>query len=285
MKWQRWLLALIYVPAYVALDWISYIQPVLKLGITPWSPQTGLTVAFLLWNGPRWAVFTAIAAFLAEMLVRDGPAGVAWLVLASVWIAASYALFCAVLGLSVVRNATQALAPAVRFLLAVIIAAMFAAFGYVGTFVLAHSLPLSSIGGSFVRYWIGDVNGILMLAPLLLALPQARSALSALRANWPQAAAQVSVLVLFIWLLFGLDDSDPPALLLSGVRAHDLDRGYVGRLRGIARCAHYPGRHSRGHERCADRRAADRSADPHGNPDVDRTAAGSGGSRTRTSAQ
>ncbi len=35
---RSWWLALLYVPAYVALDWISYIQPVLKLGITPWSP-------------------------------------------------------------------------------------------------------------------------------------------------------------------------------------------------------------------------------------------------------
>ncbi len=182
MTTQRWLLALLYVPAYIALDWISYIQPVLKLGITPWSPQTGLTVAFLLWNGPRWAVFTALAAFLAEMLVRGGPAGLPWLALASVWIAATYALLCAALGLPVVRDAMQALAPAVRFLGAVILAAMFAAVGYVGAFVLARSLPLPSIAGSFVRYWIGDVNGILMLTPVLLAFPQARSALRALRA-------------------------------------------------------------------------------------------------------
>ncbi len=205
---QRWLLALLYVPTYVALDWISYIQPVLKLGITPWSPQTGLTVAFLLWNGPRWAVFTAVAAFLAEMLVRGGPAGLPWLALASVWIAATYAGLCATLGLPLLRNAMQALAPAVRFLGAVIFAAMLAAVGYVGAFALAHSLPVPSIADSIVRYWIGDVNGILMLAPLLLALPQARSALRVLRASWLQAAAQIAVLVLFVWLLFGLDASD-----------------------------------------------------------------------------
>src|SRR5690606_39759764 len=88
---SRCIHSVLYVVAYVAFDWISYVQPVLKLGITPWSPQTGLTVAFLFWAGPRWAPCTALAAFLAEVLVRDAPGG--WLphALASLWIAASSA--------------------------------------------------------------------------------------------------------------------------------------------------------------------------------------------------
>jgi two-component system sensor kinase FixL len=207
--WQRpWILALLYIPTYVALDWISYIQPVLKLGITPWSPQTGLTVAFLLWNGPRWAPATAVAAFLAELLVRGGPAGWMWLVLVSLWIAATYAGFAWLVGWRVVRDAMQGLAPAVRFIAAAILAGMIAALGYVATFVLADSLPLSSAAGSVLRYWAGDINGILMLAPLLLALPQVPAALRLLRASWPQATAQMAVVVLFVWVLFGLDASD-----------------------------------------------------------------------------
>jgi two-component system, LuxR family, sensor kinase FixL len=203
---RSWWLGLLYVPAYVALDWISYIQPVLKLGITPWSPQTGLTVAFLIWKGPRWGVCTAIAALLAELLVRDAPAGVPWLMLASVWIAASYAALAAVLGRNALRDVMQGVVPAVRFTCAALLAAMIAGIGYVGTFVLAHSLPLSSAAGSVVRYWVGDVNATLMIAPLLLALPQLRSALRALRTSWAAATAQVVVLASFVWLLFGVDD-------------------------------------------------------------------------------
>lgn len=203
---HSWWLVLLYVPAYVALDWISYIQPVLKLGITPWSPQTGLTVAFLIWKGPRWAISTAIAAFLAELLVRGAPAGLLWLTLASVWIAASYAGLAALLGRGALRDVMQGVAPAVRFTCAAILAAMVAAIGYVGTFVLSGSLPLSSAAGSVARYWVGDVNATLMIAPLLLVLPQARSALRQLRASWPAAAAQVAVLALFVILLFGVDD-------------------------------------------------------------------------------
>lgn len=205
---QRWILALLYVPAYVALDWISYIQPVLKLGITPWSPQTGLTVAFLLWNGPRWAVCTAIAAFLAELLVRGAPAGLPWLALASLSIAVCYATLAATLGRHLLQDAMQGLAPAVRFVCMVILVALFAAAGYVGTFVLAHSLPIRSAASSVARYGIGDVNGVLMLAPLLLAVPQMKAAIRMLRASWPLAVTQGALLALFVWLLFGLDASD-----------------------------------------------------------------------------
>lgn len=204
----RWVLAALYVPAYIALDWISYVQPVLKLGITPWSPQTGLTVAFLLWVGPRWAVCTAIAAFLSELLVRGGPAAWPWLALASVWVAASYAALATAINWRALLDAMHGLAPAVRFIGAAILAALLAAAGYVGAFVLTQSLPLSSAADSVIRYAVGDVTGILMIAPLLLVLPQARPALRALRTSWPLAAAQIAVLILFVWLLFGLDASD-----------------------------------------------------------------------------
>ena len=55
----------VYLLAYVALDWLSYVQPILKLGITPWNPQAGLTVALLLVRGPVWGVVAAAARPLA----------------------------------------------------------------------------------------------------------------------------------------------------------------------------------------------------------------------------
>jgi len=42
-----------YLVGYVALDALSFVQPLLKLGITPWNPQAGLTVAFLVFRGWR----------------------------------------------------------------------------------------------------------------------------------------------------------------------------------------------------------------------------------------
>lgn len=203
---SRWIIAVLYVPAYVASDWISYVQPVLKLGITPWSPQTGLTVAFLFWMGPRWAPCTALAAFLAEVLVRDAPAGWAPHALASLWIAASYAALVLMRGTGQGRDVPLALAPAVRFLLASVGAALVAAIGYVGCFLLTHTLPWDAAMSSLARYWIGDVNGILMLAPLLLALPRWSEGLRAVASGWGVALVQTTIVVVFVWLLFGIGD-------------------------------------------------------------------------------
>ena len=205
---SRWIVSLLYVVAYVAFDGISYVQPVLKLGITPWSPQTGLTVAYLLWLGPRWAPFTAVAAFLAEVLVRGAPAGWAPHALASVWIAGSYAAFAALRGRELAQAALEALAPALRFLSAAVVAPLVASVGYVGCFLLTGTLPLDAAVSSLVRYWIGDMNGILILTLLLLALPRARDALRALRSGWTVALAQTAVVVLSVWLLFGLEVVD-----------------------------------------------------------------------------
>ena len=204
----RWILSVLYVAAYVAFDAITYVQPVLKLGITPWSPQTALTVAYLFLLGPRWAPFTALAAFLAELLVRDAPAGLVPHALASMWIAGSYAAFAALRGPALLREALVALVPAVRFLAAAVTVALVAAVGYVGCFLLTQALPLEAALSSLLRYWIGDVNGILMLAPLLLALPRTAEVMPALREGWSVALAQALVVVLSIWLLFGLEVSD-----------------------------------------------------------------------------
>src|SRR5690606_17480272 len=210
---SRYIHSVLYVVGYVAFDWITYVQPVLKLGITPWSPQAGLTVAYLFWLGPRWAPFTALAAFLSELLVRDAPAGWVPHALASLWIAGSYAALAALRGPALAREALETLASAVRFLVAAITAALVAAVGYVGCFLLTETLPVSAALSSLLRYWIGDVNGILMLAPLLLVLPRIRDAWRTLREGWSVALTQSLVVAMFVWLLFGLDVTEEQRIL------------------------------------------------------------------------
>src|SRR5580692_6664363 len=88
---RYWLLGIGYVGAYVALDALSFVQPLLKLGITPWNPDAGLTLAFLLFRGWRQAPWSFVAALLAELLVRDSPAPILALIFSSVIIACGYA--------------------------------------------------------------------------------------------------------------------------------------------------------------------------------------------------
>lgn len=198
----RWLFSGLYVLAYLALDWVSYAQPVLKLGVSPWSPQTGLMVAYLLWLGPRWVPVAVVAEFTAAWLFRDASSQWAPHALASVWVAGTYAGFAALGGAGLMQRALQTLGSAMRMLLATAVAALVSAAGYVGSFMLLDELALSAASNGLVRYWIGQVNGVVMLVPLLMLLPLLPVARRALRDDWWRAALQALVLGLCIWVLF-----------------------------------------------------------------------------------
>src|SRR5262245_20425035 len=94
---RRVVMALVYVGLYVLVDWLSYVRPVLNIGVTPWNPEVGLTLAFLLRVGPRWAVFTALAAVLSELFVHASHASLAATIAASVWIGIGYGTMAALL--------------------------------------------------------------------------------------------------------------------------------------------------------------------------------------------
>lgn len=192
----------LYVVAYVGLEWLAHVQPVLAFDLTPWNPQAGLTVAYLIWAGWRWAPITAVAAFLAEWLVRDLPSGWAVHALAAAWIAASYAAFAAAQHLFPMRLVLDSLGAAVRFLLAAAFAVLVAAFGYEACFALAEGASWSSLVRATTSYWISDMNGVLLLATLLLALPRVPEAGRALRAGAGEAFAQALLVVLLMWLQF-----------------------------------------------------------------------------------
>ena len=66
-------LVAIYLVGYVALDWLSYIQPFAPFGITPWNPPTGLSFVLILLFGQRFLPWLFVAPFLANVLVRHLP--------------------------------------------------------------------------------------------------------------------------------------------------------------------------------------------------------------------
>ena len=64
----------IYVLAYVLLDWVSYINPVLPFAITAWNPPPGLSLALLIIRGPKYAPALFLASLTADFVVRQGSA-------------------------------------------------------------------------------------------------------------------------------------------------------------------------------------------------------------------
>ncbi|MES1263830.1 MAG: MASE1 domain-containing protein, partial [Peristeroidobacter soli] len=197
-----------YLVLYVVLEWLSFIQPVLKLGITPWNPNTGLMLAFLLVYGPRWAPVTALGVLAAEVLIRGTPAG--WLVLicASAAIACGYAALATLLRRWGVPKLIESTAGAARLVVAVAVTTLVVATSYVLLFMAAGALPVEAVGGSIARYWVGDFNGILTFTPLLLLVGRWRELRQVLRNRLGLIALQFAAVALTMWLIFGLAPND-----------------------------------------------------------------------------
>lgn len=197
-----------YLVLYVLLDWLSYVQPVLKLGITPWNPQAGLTLAFLLLYGPRGISLTASAALLAEVIVR-GNSGFSPAVLGgSLWIAIGYGALAAVLKKQKLDQPIRTPSHAVRIAAAAVVGTAVVAAGYVLIFTAAGSLPWSAAVGNVVRYSVGDVNGILTLTPLLLYAREWRSGTAALKGRGWEVFGQCASILLSLWVVLGVSATD-----------------------------------------------------------------------------
>jgi two-component system sensor kinase FixL len=195
-------LGLAYVLGYVALDALSYVQPLLKLGITPWNPDAGLTVAFLLLRGWRQSPWTAVAALSAEIWVRGAPAPWVALICASIIIGAGYGSLALALAYRRLDHLLASCRAALEFSAGAALTALAVSGGYAATFVAAGVLPATSAVDAIERNWVGDLNGILTLTPLLLAAPLALRALPALRGQRLLIASQGASLALLMLLLF-----------------------------------------------------------------------------------
>ena len=200
--WQSGLLGIAYVVAYVVLDAQSYVQPLLKLGITPWNPDAGLTVAFLLIRGWRQTPWAAVAALSAEIWVRGAPAPWLGLICASMIIGAGYGGLAFVLARRRLDHLLASRRAALEFSAGAALTALAVAAGYAATFVAAGALPASSALDAIARNWVGDLNGILTLTPLLLAAPLTLRVRPLLREHGLLIASQAGTLAVFMLLLF-----------------------------------------------------------------------------------
>jgi PAS domain S-box-containing protein len=198
----------LYVLFYVLLDWLSFVQPVLKLGITPWSPQTGLTLAFLLLLGPRWASATALAALLAEVIIR-GRSPVSLLAISlSVWIAVGYGFLATLLRRWNLAAPVRTSRAGVGLAAASLCVSLVVAVGYVLLVIAAGDLPRAQTISSIVRYWIGDLNGILTVTTLLMSARSWREGVRLSRERIWEVLAQCAAIGLTLWIIFGLTATD-----------------------------------------------------------------------------
>ena len=160
-----WLVTL-YLVAHVGLDAVSYVQPVLKLGITPLSPQTGLVLAFLYASrGNFWWV--AAAFLVSEIIIRGIPMHVWILPLQAVSITVVYQFAAWLLRTRVPMDGVATLSGTLKFIATAAATAITAGTVSIGLYTLASLIPSEQFSSALARFWVGDLNGILLLTPLL----------------------------------------------------------------------------------------------------------------------
>lgn len=203
------LLAATFLAGYVALDWVSYLYPISPLGITPWNPAAGLTFVLLWRRGMRAIVLAALATVVSDLVIRGTPTSLAALSAGSLWIAVIYALAVHTLNRLKVDSHLQGLRDVIWFTAVVGPATLIAAVGYVSAFVVSETLSTPEWLASVLRFWIGDLNGILVTAPALLVWHwqgPVRSALHS-RTLWLVLLQALSI-VAALYVTFGLPMTD-----------------------------------------------------------------------------
>jgi two-component system, LuxR family, sensor kinase FixL len=190
-------LLVVFVGAYIALDWVSHVDPLGPLGITPWNPSPGLALFLLLRYGLRHAPWLFAAAFLSQILVGSGAAP--WPVLAgtAALIAIGYTAIAALLvrrlafsrDLATLRDVTL-------FVTTTVLGTLLIALLCVSLFAASGAIPGDIFTRSVAHFWIGDMIGVIVTTPVLLVATRPRLPVP--------AVSRMEVLVQFVAIVAAL---------------------------------------------------------------------------------
>ncbi|MBI2383330.1 MAG: MASE1 domain-containing protein [Gammaproteobacteria bacterium] len=195
----------LYLPAYVFLDWVSYVHPVLPLGITPWNPPPGLSIFLLLRAGVRYWPALFVAAVAADVVVRGAPGQFPALLAAAGIITAPYTLATLILLRAArIRPSLDTARDLGLFLVVIVPTTLAVAALYVGLHTLAGMVPARDFAANAFRYWVGDLNGILVLVPALMAhaAPASWRRAAFSRRMLLECAAQLLGIAVALWAVF-----------------------------------------------------------------------------------
>jgi len=198
-----WEIGLAYLASYVLLDWVSFVQPVASLGITPWNPPPGLSFALILLFGIEFLPWLFIAPLIADVVVRQLPLPI-WTELVTVFvIGVGYGIGAWILTQSRLRfDVTLRVKRDLVCLIAVAaVAAAIVGLSYVSIVVAFGQLEAAQFVRAVMRYWIGDMIGIAVVTPVLLVLFTRRrpSVFS-----W-ELLGPLALLAAALWLVVGVE--------------------------------------------------------------------------------
>jgi two-component system, LuxR family, sensor kinase FixL len=202
--------SLVFAPCYIALDWASYIDPVGPFNITPWNPQHGLAITWLLLGGLQYTPAVLITEVIAEAVVRNLPGGYFIAALTSVTLTGGFVAIAWLLRMLLPDPGLRSTRHLTLFVTVVTAGTAISGLAFVGLLRGGDLLGATSVSEALIRFWIGDAVGILITAPLLLAVVDAeRRADLLLLAHRPETLLQIATLVGTVWLTFFGLGGDP----------------------------------------------------------------------------
>jgi len=168
LTWARLGRAGAFCIAYIALDWMSFIDALHRLNITPWSPAPALGILFLLRGGPGRAAYLLVVLVASDLIVRNPSSPPAITIVLNGLLAACY------LGMAQLlkRFTTEEGMFSDRVGLAkwssiIVLGSLANSVLFVSGLVVAGLLPSPGWPAAVMRFWVGDAVGILITLPLL----------------------------------------------------------------------------------------------------------------------
>jgi len=201
---RRMLIGCLYLAAYIALDDISFVKPYRDLGITPWNPPPGLSVAIVFLGGRFYAPFVLLAPALADIVVRGSALGLSLELALSVVSGGVYLM--AAIALQEIPSFDprfRSVRDALTLIGVTVVAALLATAATVLILLSVGSIADYEIMPVAWRAAVGDIIGILVMVPLVL--------LAATHRPWPMpgamALAQLVALLAALAVVFGYRDA------------------------------------------------------------------------------
>jgi len=194
------LFGIAYLVIFMLLDWSSYVEPYAPFAGTPWNPQTGVSVALILMFGPRMIPFLFIAPVLTDLAVRQLPVPLTielWraFLIGGVYAAAGLFLLHPKLRFD---RALRSLRDLLLLMIVTALSAAAVAAGYVGSIVAVGLMPAADVVSAVLRYWVGDMIGIMVVTPFALTFWKRRSVLLISAESLLQVAAILAALTLVV---------------------------------------------------------------------------------------
>ena len=197
------LVSFLYVALYIFLDGLSFVHDLQRTEISPWGPNIALIVAAAMYFGARVAPLTILAPGIAEIVLRGAtPLGLP-VIGSMVCIGVTYTAA----GIVLRRLQVKYSHPTIGWfaILSGVIAtsALMNAFLYSAVLIKNGDLSPGSYLTAVRIDWVGDMNGIIILLPLILILRAGDPGkLSEVRAGIWVLVLQTAALGCAFWITF-----------------------------------------------------------------------------------